>query len=219
MRLSEARSINSSNLMMLNEIKLLATAAVIITAIASTYNDPIVQSSIADLFKTPDSLGSVAIGVAEGTRTTDGGKTAAYDSHTDPGNGANNQGTFSYQQGASSAQEADRKQLATLNQQVSKIQAQAQTKGIALDKTALVNGADLANQSPAAALSSGGYIDRLKQCQQSGKTGSDAVLCARTESYKNPATGQYDAPGLGDGNAVKSDQQRRMNAIADTIER
>jgi hypothetical protein len=205
--------------MMLNEIKLLATAAVIITAIASTYNDPIVQGAIADLFKTPDSPGSVAIGVAEGTRTKDGGKTAAYDQHTDPGNGASNQGTFSYQHGATSAQEADKKQLTTLNQQVSKIQSQAQTKGVALDKTALVNGADLANQSPAAALSSGGYIDRLKECQQSGKTGSDAVLCARTESYKNPATGQYDAPGLGGVSAIESDQRRRMEAIEGTIER
>ena len=44
-----------------------------------------------------DSPIAIAIGMAEGTRTVDGGKTAAYYWHADPGNGANKFGTFSYQ--------------------------------------------------------------------------------------------------------------------------
>jgi len=59
----------------------------------------------------PDSALSVAIGNAEGTRTVSGGRTAAYSGHEDPGNGAWNAGTFSYQVkqgGAGSPAEADR---------------------------------------------------------------------------------------------------------------
>jgi hypothetical protein len=60
----------------------------------------------------------------------------------------------------------------------------------------------------------GGYIDRLKQAQEMGLIGSEAVLWARVRSYLDPDTNQWNAPGL--GNTVENishDQQRRMDAI------
>jgi len=54
----------------------------------------------------PYSRLSVAIGVAEGTRTPDGGRTTAYRGHVDPKRGYN-VGTFSYQHQASSPGQAD----------------------------------------------------------------------------------------------------------------
>jgi hypothetical protein len=199
---------------MLQEIKFLSMATALGIALFSSYNSPIVQGSIAELFATPDSPGSVAIGTAEGTRTADGAKTVAYDGHRDPGNGRLNKGTFSEQHGAATPEEADRRQLFVLRHQVGQIQSEAQKKGISLGQTEIVNGADLANQSPLAA---GDYVDRLKQCQAAGKAGSDAVLCARVESYRDPRSGRFDAPGLGGAAAIESDQKRRMNAIEDAI--
>jgi hypothetical protein len=54
----------------------------------------------------PYSRLSVAIGVAKGTRTPDGGRIAAYRGHVDPKRGYN-VGTFSYQHQASSPGQAD----------------------------------------------------------------------------------------------------------------
>ena len=62
-----------------------------------------------------------------------------------------------------------------------------------------LNGIDLANQAPEAALGEGGYIDRLVEAYDKGLRGADAILWARTWSYINPETGEWDAPGLGDG--------------------
>ena len=64
----------------------------------------------------PDSELSVAIGMAEGTRTAGGGKTTVCDGHTDPGNQKAIQGTFSYQHMASSPHEADQKQLQAMRE-------------------------------------------------------------------------------------------------------
>ncbi len=57
-----------------------------------------------------------SIGAAEGTRDENCEPTAAYRGHTDPGNGAANIGSFSYQHGAASPEDADRTQLARLRQ-------------------------------------------------------------------------------------------------------
>ena len=57
-----------------------------------------------------NSLVARAVGNAEGTRTPDGGYTAAYYGHVDPGNHKWNLGSFSYQHGAKSPADADAKQ-------------------------------------------------------------------------------------------------------------
>lgn len=166
-----------------------------------------------------NSLVAKAVGSAEGTRTPDGGKTWAYYGHTDPGNGVWNMGSFSYQHGANSPDDADRRQLARLRGQYEVIEQSARSVGLRLGLEEQLNGIDLANQAPLAALEQGGYIDRLREAYAQGLRGSEAVLQARTYSYINPRTNQWDAPGLGNNlNSISRDQARRQSAISDAIQ-
>lgn len=165
-----------------------------------------------------DSLVAKAVGSAEGTRTPEGEKTWAYYGHTDPGNGVHNLGTFSYQHGASSPEEADQRQLLRLQTQARQIQADAESRGMALGIEEQLNAIDLANQAPKAALSYGGYLDRLQEAYQMGLQGSEAILWARVRSYIDPSTQRWNAPGLGNNLAqIEADQRRRMDAIARTM--
>lgn len=141
-----------------------------------------------------DSPIAIAIGVAEGTRTVNGDRTSAYYWHRDPGNGADNYGTFSYQhlppnpslneqptpsqKRQLAAQQnlpdqADRAQLKKLQQFEVKLLAQAAAQGLKLSPKELLNGLDLANQSEAAALLSQGYIDRLHQIKTADQASSN----------------------------------------------
>jgi hypothetical protein len=166
-----------------------------------------------------DSLVAKAVGHAEGTRTANGGKTWAYRGHVDPGNGVWNLGSFSYQHGASSPEDADVRQLNRLRRQYEMIRQTASSNGLRLGLEEQLNGIDLANQAPLAALSRGGYIDRLRQAYAKGLRGSQAVLHARTYSFINPNTNRWDAPGLGNNYySISRDQARRLNAISDAIE-
>lgn len=161
-----------------------------------------------------DSLVARTVGSAEGTRTPQGDRTTAYSGHTDPGNGVHNLGTFSYQHGASSPEEADEKQLQRLRQQADTLQKRAKDLGLELTQAELLNGIDLANQAPQAALDRGGYIDWLAKARQQGMSGDEAILWARTRSFIDPDTQKWNAPGL--GNTVENisrDQDRRMKAI------
>lgn len=166
-----------------------------------------------------NSLVAKAVGSAEGTRTPDGGRTWAYHGHTDPGNGVWNMGSFSYQHGASSPDDADRRQLTRLRGQYEVIEQSARSMGLRLGLEEQLNGIDLANQAPLAALERGGYIDRLREAYAQGLRGSEAVLQARTYSYINPRTNQWDAPGLGNNfDSISRDQARRQSAIYDAIQ-
>ncbi|MBD2021777.1 hypothetical protein H6F43_16475 [Leptolyngbya sp. FACHB-36] len=169
-----------------------------------------------------DSLVARAVGHAEGTRTSDGGKTRAYYGHTDPGNGVWNRGTFSYQFGNAqnlSAEESDRQQLAKLKAHHQRLQQRANGLGVDLTLEEELNAIDLANQAPLAALGSPGYVERLKQAHQQGLRGSDAVLWARVQSYWDPQRNGWDAPGLGNTQArIEHDQNRRQQAIAETVQ-
>lgn len=165
-----------------------------------------------------ESLVAIAVGSAEGTRTPDGGRNPAYHGHVDPGNGVWNLGSFSYQHGASSPEEADAKQLARLRSQAETILQKAVTKGLDLTLEAKLNGIDLANQAPKAALDQQGYIDWLAEAYQQGLSGSDAILRARVQSFRDPYTQTWDAPGLGNSEErITHDQERRMLQIAKAI--
>jgi hypothetical protein len=180
---------------------------------------PLAQSLESIFWNGSNSLVAVAIGAAEGTRTPWGDRTPAYNGHTDPGNGAWNLGSFSYQHGASSPEEADRLQLARLQRQAVDLERQAVALGMTLTLEEKLNGLDLANQSPEAALAPGGYIDRLREAHDAGLRGSDAILHARTTAYRDPLTQRWNAPGLGNTrSSIEADQQRRMQAIALTME-
>ena len=154
------------------------------------------------------------VGSAEGTRHWNGDRTKAYHGHVDPGNGVWNLGTFSYQHGASSPEEADDKQLRRLKSQGIQLEQQASQKGIQLSLQEKLNGLDLANQAPIAALGKGGYIDRLEQAYRLQLSGEDAIAWARTRAYIDPDTKQWNAPGLGNNlYSISKDQERRMAAI------
>jgi hypothetical protein len=166
-----------------------------------------------------NSLVARAVGTAEGTRTPEGARTRAYRGHTDPGNGRWNLGTFSYQHGARSPEEADQRQLVRLRRQAQTLRQQAESRGLDLTLEEKLNGIDLANQSPRAALSRGGYIDRLKEAHEMGLRGTDAVLWARTRAFLDPNTKRWNAPGLGNRvETITADQQRRLRAIGRAID-
>ncbi len=166
-----------------------------------------------------DSIVAKTVGHAEGTRGADGGKNRAYYGHSDPGNGVWNQGTFSYQHGAASPEEADVKQLNRLKGQASKlIQLAKQYKIYPLTIEETLNGIDLANQAPAAALDpSEGYIVRLAEARKKNISPAEKVLFARTWSYFGD--GRWQAGGLclygcNTEASVRYDQKRRQDAIA-----
>lgn len=166
-----------------------------------------------------NSLVARAVGAAEGTRSVTGDRTPAYYGHTDPGNGVWNLGTFSYQHGATSPEAADRKQLDRLRTQAQTLRSLAATHNIRLTNEIMLNGIDLANQAPEAALSeNGGYIQRLREAYEDGYFGAEAVLEARVHSYIDPMTNRWDAPGLGNTHSrIRADQLRRQTAIAHVI--
>lgn len=166
----------------------------------------------------PNSLVARAVGSAEGTRRPDGAKNPAYYGHRDPGNAKWNLGSFSYQHEARSPEDADSRQLRRLATQDKMLQQRAQSQGLNLTLQERLNGLDLANQAPLAALDRGGYIDRLKQSRDRGLRGNDAILQARVNSYREPDTNLWDAPGLGNNEAsIRHDQARRMDAVEATI--
>lgn len=169
------------------------------------------------LFATPDSLGAIAIGVAEGTRTPEGGKTTIWQQHTDPGNSAKNRGTFSWQLEAISVADAEQRGLHRVRQEaIPHLLQDAEKNGVSLNLELLVQGADLWNQSPQAG---GAFVENLQRCQQREAQALAAVLCARVESYINPSTGEVEAAGFAnDPKVLRNDQWRRMQAIQQTLQ-
>ena len=162
----------------------------------------------------PNSLVARAVGSAEGTRRPDGAKNPAYYGHRDPGNAKWNLGSFSYQHAARSPEDADSRQLNRLATQDKMLQQRAQSQGLNLTLQERLNGLDLANQAPLAALDRGGYIDRLKESRDRGLRGTEAILQARVNSYREPNTNLWDAPGLGNNETdIRHDQARRMDAV------
>lgn len=185
------------------------------TEIASTKG-----GSLDELFAgESSSLVAIAVGSAEGTRTPHGEKNPAYYGHTDPGNGVWNLGSFSYQHGANSPEEADTKQLARLRSQAETILQKASAQGLALTLEEKLNGIDLANQAPKAVLERSGYVEWLAEAHAKGMSGSDAILWARVQSFIDPDTQTWDAPGLGNSeDRITRDQERRMLEIAKAID-
>jgi S-layer homology domain len=168
------------------------------------------------LFSTPNSPGTLAIGMAEGTRTVDGRPTWAYWGHTDPGNGVRNQGTFSYQHGARNPEEADMKQLQRLSPHIDALKKTAEAYGMELSVMELVAGVDLANQAP---LATPHYVGLLKQARDTGLNGMAAILEARAYSFVNPETRQLEAGGFrNDWNRLRHDQARRLAAMYYTLQ-
>ncbi|NJR58294.1 MAG: hypothetical protein HC769_05190 [Cyanobacteria bacterium CRU_2_1] len=180
-----------------------------------SFSDP----SLDNLFAgESESLVARAVGNAEGTRSPDGERNPAYYGHVDPGNGAWNLGSFSYQHGAISPEEADAKQLKRLRTQAQAMLDKAEVKGIQLTLEEQLNGIDLANQAPRAVMEREGYVDWLAKAHEQGMQGDEAILWARVRSFIDPYTRSWNAPGLGNSeDRIIRDQQRRMLAISQAI--
>ncbi|MGB6169524.1 MAG: hypothetical protein WBF52_18215, partial [Geitlerinemataceae cyanobacterium] len=167
---------------------------------------PRTNRTVEMLFSSPNSTGSLAIGMAEGTRTVDGGKTSLWQSHTDPGNYKRNQGTFSNQIDGANADDADRLQLVRVRKFANKLA----WENPELTELELVGGADLYNQAPRAAAV---YLEELEKAREKGLSDREAIVEARTNSYITPE-GKLDAPGLRNSlDFVRYDQNRRMAEI------
>ncbi len=182
----------------------------------ATYETESQLDPMLELFATPDSPGSIAIGAAEGTRKSTGETTERYWGHPDPANGVINLGTFSYQHEASTAQDADRRQLVRIREQIRQVRRQAQVYGVPLSPLELVTAADLLNQSPAAGQS---FVKNLMRARERGLFGVDALLDARMQSFIDPKTSAIDAGGF-DNNwlELKQDQMRRLYELQKALE-
>jgi hypothetical protein len=162
----------------------------------------------------PDSRLSVAIGVAEGTRTTDGARTAAYNGHQDPKRGYN-VGTFSYQHAAPSPAAADQLQLQEFRRLQPAYEEACRKAGLDPSDPLLAGSCfDLYNQAPLAVTGPGGFLDQLPSLARRGVTPAN-VADARYRSYYDPQKGKFDTtftlPEL------KADQRRRTDAIASVL--
>ncbi len=184
---------------------------------------------------------AIVIGHAEGTRRLDGSMSPAYYWHRDPGNGANNFGSFSFQhlshqetagvldQSNNDAKRlaaakqalpeiADQRQLVKLRRFHDLLQAQAKRNGIQLTHLELLNGLDLSTQSELAGLDSWGYVDRLTQIKKTVTDPDEQIIRARTWSYWDPVKNRWAAPGLGNTEYyIRRDQARRFDAVKQAL--
>lgn len=139
---------------------------------------------------------SIAIGIAEGTRTPGGGKTRAYYGHTDPGNGASNTGTYSAQQGMSPAQ-ADAYWSGKLTQTQMRVSPLLEAAGIKRGthgyNRLMFNVLDLAVQAPLAVKT---FLPQIPKILRAGLS-IEAIAKARADAFYNPETGRLEAAGFG----------------------
>lgn len=186
-----------------------------------------------------NALAAIVIGNAEGTRRPDGGFTAAYGGHTDPGNAAHNRGSFSYQHTATSPVDADRRQLETLQGRLPTYEAAAARAGVnANDPRLAAAYLDLYNQSPSAAnrflnqldtlrgqpidaaritnLRVNSYVDASTgerfRLSGGGQAGSGFANIARNQLGRTPTEAEVQA-------VIRADQQRRTNAVETALNR
>jgi len=169
----------------------------------------------------PRSLISRAIGHSEGNLDVQGNTIeGAYDGHTDKGNGKLNKGTFSYQHGASTPEQADQAQLAKFRAQRPTYEAAARSAGLDPNNALLAAAYfDTFTQSEAAANLPGGFLDQLPELARKGVT-LENIVDIRVQSYVDPSTGRLDAPAFGnDPVDLRRDQTRRMDAIVSVLQR
>jgi hypothetical protein len=177
-----------------------------------------IESQLLDLLSGGvDSPVAIAIGTSEGTRTPDGGKTTAWASHADPGNGARNQGSFSYQHSAGTPEDADAFQIQkfrlTLLPKFLKILPRLKQRTTQEIKFLFLCACDVYTQSEAACLAEGGFLDQIfVNANYSATIGNIADW--RLQSYYDPETGKLDAPGFGNHSGrLLLDQKRRCEAV------
>lgn len=147
------------------------------------------------LFATKKSPGSIAVGAAEGNFTLNGRATRLYLGHIDPGNQVVNRGFCSWNRAKHlTVLEADQRCLSALQRQSAAVARRLTDFGInpKTNSEALVNGADLWNQSRSAGPK---FASKYKFALNKGLKGKKALIFARVEAFRNRA-GVLDASGL-----------------------
>lgn len=148
---------------------------------------------------TPDHPYFVMIGVNEGTRTPDGGKTANWRSHRDPANGKINIGTISYQGGGLSPAAADKLYAGQFQAEYMRLTPVLERLGVSrgtigFDRL-MFNCLDLMIQAPRAYSGKGSFLEKLPEIVRQGVT-TEAIAVARAKSFRNPRTGKLEASAL-----------------------
>ncbi len=160
----------------------------------SSHKD-LTTSVASTLFATKKAPGSIAIGAAEGNLTVTGKITSLYSGHTDPGNHVTNRGFCSWNRSKNlSVAQADKRCLSALQRQSTATEKKLLTLELdPKDHTeALVNGADLWNQSNSAGPK---FAKKYKQALDKGFKGNTANIWARVEAFRD-RSGTLDASGL-----------------------
>ena len=159
-------------------------------------------------FATPNSPGAIAIGMAEGTRTIDGGITSAYAGHTDPGNAAANIGSFSCQPSTCQSRSPERADAELL---AKRLQPEIEKLIVSHPQFSRLEAwvyADLLVQAPLAAKA---FKEEYTATDRA--RGFDGIVDARVRAFHNG--GKLDAPGFGNSlSALRADQTRRTRALA-----
>ena len=156
----------------------------------------------------------IAIGIAEGTRTADGGYTRAYYGHTDPGDGNLNRGTVSGGRGNNmTPQQVDAQWMGVLTQTSLQSAGMLQRLGLRPGtqgfNRVMFNILDLSVQSPAAVRD---FLLKLPKVGAQGFT-VESIAKARADSFYR-YDGTLDAPGFGNSyNRLFTDQRSRAGVF------
>ena len=152
------------------------------------------------------SIVAIAVGTSEGTRTPQGAFTVAWWGHTDPGNGALNVGSFSWQHGGEPGK-ADAAQLEKFCLTLLPIFLR---KGLS-NPVHFAVACDVFTQSELACMARDGFLDQLVL------NPSNLVEC-RVRAYFDPNTGRLDAPGFQNNiDRLRADQERRTESVLSAL--
>ena len=159
----------------------------------------------------------VMIGVAEGTRTPNGGYTKAYYGHSDPGDTNYNRGTVSGGRNSSASPEMiDQKWMGILTNMQQRMRPQLIVLGLMPGtqgyNRVMFNLMDLTVQSPKAAQDFAGSL--FGTVREAGFT-IEAIAKARADSFINPATGRLEASGFGNNYQTLIKDQRSRAGVYD----
>ncbi|WP_426756624.1 LysM peptidoglycan-binding domain-containing protein [Myxococcus sp. Y35] len=166
-----------------------------------------------------NSESAIIIGTSEGNRTPNGGFTASYGGHTDPGNAKHNRGSFSYQgTGASSPSHADQIWNQELGRVTPQYQRAAERAGLDPNNALLASTFyDLHTQSPRAAQN---FLNRElpRLAQDPRGVTPEALIDARVNAFRTDS-GEISASGFGHSEQrLRADQTRRETALVRALD-
>jgi hypothetical protein len=178
-------------------VMLSAPTITVTRAVTNTFN-PTYEGKLNNLFINSESIGPIAIGMAEGNLVIKDGqiiKTSRYDLHYDPANGKPNSGWCSDQgRAGGNVKKADKLCLERTKDRIPRLvnKFKAADLNPEKDTEAFINALDLWNQ--ASPWVSDNYAESYKKALSLKLKGLDAIRWARVESFRK--NGELSAEGL-----------------------